>query len=43
MEMQARPQLDNSKAGHDSDSPPALLEFMSSGWIDQPPPSKATY
>ncbi|HVS46147.1 MAG TPA: aminopeptidase P family protein [Verrucomicrobiae bacterium] len=41
MEMQERPQLDNSKAGHDSDSPPALIEFMSSGWIDQPPASVA--
>jgi Xaa-Pro aminopeptidase len=41
MEMQERPQLDNSKAGHDSDSPPALIEFMSSGWIDQPPASAA--
>lgn len=28
-------------AGHDSDSPPALIEFMSSGWAKTPPASDA--
>jgi Xaa-Pro aminopeptidase len=36
MEMKERSRIDPGKAGHDTDSPPALVEFMSAGWIEQP-------
>ncbi|MDE2481734.1 MAG: aminopeptidase P family protein [bacterium] len=38
-ELQQRP--DTSKASHDPDTPPALVAFMASDWLDVPPASAA--
>ncbi|HEY5257531.1 MAG TPA: aminopeptidase P family protein [Candidatus Baltobacteraceae bacterium] len=41
MDIQERETADPAKAGHDSDSPPALVEFMSTGWIESAPIANA--
>ena len=40
MELRNAPGQDGRKAGHDSDTPKALVEFMSRDWMDLPAPNR---